>query len=148
MQEGRGRARKQVVTSLRMLAYLAQQEAALSQFPSLARMVRVSGGDVFQTPTYEGAYGVDELLGVLAEVTNRRFHQQLEESEVLGLQVDESTDCGDQSNALIYVSFEVCKCVLLHAARVIVQRFRRRRGLDVWSHEATRRCGRVEHRGP
>lgn len=106
-QAGQTRAREQVVTSLRLMAQLAQQENPISQFSSLASTVRVCGGNLFSTQTYQNDYGERQLLAVLAEVTDGLFHDKLEASEVLGLQVDESTDCSDSSNILMFVHFEV-----------------------------------------
>lgn len=77
------------------MAQVAQQENAISQFSSLASTVRVCGGNLFSTQTYQNDYGERELLAVLDEVTDGLFHDKLEASEFLGVQVDESTDCSD-----------------------------------------------------
>ncbi|CAM9558335.1 unnamed protein product [Scytosiphon promiscuus] len=106
LKESPSQAREPIVTCLRLIAHLAQQESPLSQFSSLAATVRCCGGNMFATPAYETYYGAGELLEALSEVTNNNFHVKLEKSAVVGLQVDESTDNSDSSNILMFVTYE------------------------------------------
>ena len=78
-------------------------------FADLAGLVRTCEGIVFPTRTYENSGAAWQLLDALAKATDRRFHARLEASDVLGLEVDESIDCGDSNNIFMVLHYEVMK---------------------------------------
>lgn len=86
------------------------------QFADLVELVRDCEGNVFPVRSFENHHGAWQLLGALAEVTNRRFYAKLEASEVLGLQVDESTDCGGSNNLFMALHYEV----ILYATGILL----------------------------
>ncbi|CAN0278061.1 unnamed protein product, partial [Scytosiphon promiscuus] len=94
---------------MRIAAHIAQQELPISAFSSQVDLVRDCGGDTFPDRTFENDKGAWELLRALEGVALKQLHEKLEQSEFVGLQIDESTDSSDSSNIFMAVHFEVTK---------------------------------------
>lgn len=98
-----------LVSCTKMAYALATSSVSARQFPGLLaashRAALALGATITPEATQQTRYAMREILGVFADILAEDFLLELEQSDFIGVGIDESTDVSSAENMVVYIYY-------------------------------------------